>query len=117
MSAARKLRRQGKIPAAREVTQQLGKAIAGLGDLRELPQAIQGLSQNWVESRRLLDALIDDYQDLAFELDMQRAVNLRLTQDVTNCFLTWVEVLPREKELRSEYVACMFLEALLCPGV
>lgn len=118
---SRKIRRAGKSTkgAARQLgalqgaTEQLGK----LSGLAEIPAQLMAINDEVLETRALCEAVIEDYNELAAELEMQRAVSIRMAQEATREAvammngsrepLNWID---REAELRAEYAAVMFLE-------
>jgi len=125
MSSKRKIRR-AKISKGGA---QLGSALKGateqlanLSGLAEVPGQLMAINDEVLETRALVEAVIGDHNELVAELEMQRAVTIRLAQaawyegvmtsrsqaatGATGC-PNWVDL---EAELRAEYVAAMFLE-------
>ena len=92
-NTARKLRRvaakkQGKKRQLDENTAQLGEALSALGNMQGLQQVVEGMEGlgQYVtqmetalgETRQLVDALVEDYQTMADERELERKVLCRV---------------------------------------
>ncbi len=77
---ARKLQRRGQGSRVRAALVQAQQAVASLRGVRleRLPQALQELEAQTARAAQLADALAEDYETLAEELETQREVTIRL---------------------------------------
>lgn len=105
MSSSRKLQRRGQGSRVRAVLVQTQQALSSLqgAKLEHLPQLMQELEEQTKRASRLADALADDYESLAEELEIQREVTLRLCAAVAETpadsfFRQWREVERQARE-------------------
>lgn len=78
--AGRRLQRRNRGSHAREALAQARQAVANLQGvgLDRLPAALRELEAQTARAAQLADALAEDYETLAEELEIQREVNIRL---------------------------------------
>jgi hypothetical protein len=105
VSSSRKLQRRGQGSRVRAVLAQTQQALSSLQGARldRLPEAIKQLEEQTKRAAQLADALADDYESLAEELEIQREVTLRLCAAVSEMpadsfFRQWRELESQARE-------------------
>ena len=122
MSAARKLRRaqqpgkQNPVDALAELTKTLEQAAKKADVYKDLPGLCAKLRSEVELTQEIVGVVIDDYNTLAFEMEMQRMVSLRLSMWTMVMAATGhtraEDCLILEAQYRAEWVALKFIETL-----